>query len=101
MDVPKTVPEMFSTLPRNGDFICKKTTVVAEEFNQTEEQVRQTFVEKYQQGSISLHTWYGQREWSLQDWLRSGRTEAQFFLNPADSGYVRIRRSPGLLGLMA
>jgi hypothetical protein len=105
MRVPKTLTEKLLNVPvgqsPKGDFICMKTTVETNEFNLREEQARQTFIEKCQTGLISLHIWNGNREWSFQDWLRSGRTEAQFFFNTTDSGYVRVRRSPGLLGLMA
>jgi hypothetical protein len=100
MRVPKTLTEKLLNAPV-GDYICMKTTMETNEFNLREEQARQTFIEKCQMGLISLHIWNGNREWSFQDWLRSGRTEAEFFFNTTDSGYVRVRRSPGLLGLMA
>ncbi len=105
MRVPKTLPEKILNAPvgqsPKGDFICMKTTVETNEFNLREEQARQTFIEMCQTGSISLHIWSGNRECSFQEWLRSGRTESEFFFNTTDSGYVRVRRPPGLLGLMA
>jgi hypothetical protein len=105
MRVPKTLTEKLSNTPvgasPHGNQFDFKGVVEATNFNMLEQKARQTVVEKWRQGAIQLHIWSGERECSFQSWLDSGRTEEQFFLNTTDSGYVRVRRSPGLLGLVA
>jgi hypothetical protein len=104
MRVPKTLTEKISNTPLGtspyGGHFDFKGIVEATNFNMREQEARQIVVEKWRQGAIQLHIWDGERECSFQSWLESGRTEEQFFLNTTDSGYVRVRRSPGLLGLV-
>jgi hypothetical protein len=63
----------------------------ANRFQIPEADIVQLTVGMWQRGLISLHTWNGQRECSLQGWLDRGGTEYEFFYNRTDSGHVRVR----------
>jgi len=97
MRVPETLAEEL--LNFLGNQFHFKGVREASNFKMTEEDACQTVLDKWRDGLISLHIWDGRKECSLQDWLHDGNTVSQFFLNTTDCGYVRVRRSAGLLSL--
>jgi hypothetical protein len=78
------------TVSPNGNLGLRPVAEV-NRFHIPEAHIVQLTVEMWHSGLVSLHIWDGQRECSLQDWLRRGGNEHDFFYNTTDTGYVRVR----------
>ena len=82
-NAPETVPP--------GSNLGLRSLNEVNRFQISEAQIVKLTIEMWQSGLISLHIWDGQEECSLQDWLRRGGSEHEFFYNSTDSGYARVR----------
>jgi hypothetical protein len=80
-----------ATTSPNGHFLSMMPIQETNRFQIPEPHIMQLTIEMCQRGLIFLHVWDGQRECSLQDWLRRSQTEHDFFHNKGDNHYVRVR----------